>query len=103
MARDQMLSEAAGKRHQMIGRDRSGDRYAHRFHLLADPGLAAPIARCVPAGCFADFELKDDVPKKFRAAAGGGRVLFADASGRGITIPLSFNGFTQALDALAKE
>ena len=26
-----------------------------------DPGLAAPFRRCVPAGCFADIEIKDDM------------------------------------------
>ena len=69
----------------------------------SDPGMVSSFSRCLPVGCFADFELKDDVPKKFGAAQGGGRVFFADASGHSITIPLSFNGFTQALDALAKE
>jgi invasion protein IalB len=69
----------------------------------SDPGIVSPFARCLPAGCFADFELKDDISKKFAAAHGAGKVVFADASGRNIAIPLSFNGFTQALDALAKE
>ena len=69
----------------------------------SDPGIASPFARCLPVGCFADFELKDDVSKTFAAARGAGRVTFADAGGHGIAIPLSFNGFTQALDALAKE
>src|SRR5215831_12323276 len=31
----------------------------------ADPGIAAPFARCAPIGCLADFELKDDVRRNF--------------------------------------
>lgn len=68
-----------------------------------DPGLAAPFARCIPAGCFADFDVRDDALKKFRAAAGPGKLSFVDAAGHDIVIPLSFNGFGQAFDALAKE
>jgi invasion protein IalB len=68
-----------------------------------DPGIAAPFARCVPGGCVADFEVGDDVLKKFRAASGKGKISFADATGREITVPLSFNGFNQAFEALAKE
>jgi invasion protein IalB len=30
----------------------------------AGPGAAAPFTRYTPAGCFADFEVKDDVLKK---------------------------------------
>jgi invasion protein IalB len=69
----------------------------------ADPGITAPFARCLPAGCFADFDLKDDVLKKLRAAAGVGKLSFADAGGQNVSVPLSFNGFAQAYDALARE
>jgi invasion protein IalB len=68
-----------------------------------DPGLAAPFARCVPNGCVAEFELKDDVLKRLRAASGVGKVSFADAGGHQIDIPLSFKGFNQAFEALSKE
>jgi invasion protein IalB len=69
----------------------------------SDPGMAAPFSRCVPVGCFADFEIKDDLLKKLRAASGAGKLTFADAGGHDVSIPLSFKGFGQALDALAKE
>jgi invasion protein IalB len=69
----------------------------------ADPGIAAPFARCASAGCFADFELKDDVLKKFRAASGNGKVTYADVAGHEVVVPLSFSGFSQAFEALAKE
>ena len=69
----------------------------------ADPGIAVPFARCAPVGCFADFELKDDVLKRFRAASGNGKVTYADVTGHEVVVPLSFSGFSQAFDALAKE
>jgi invasion protein IalB len=47
----------------------------------ADPGVAAPFARCAPTGCFVDFEIKDDVLKKFRAASGNGKITYADVTG----------------------
>ena len=68
-----------------------------------DPGLTAPFARCVPGGCFAEFELKEDTLKKLRAASGAGKLSFADAGGHDVAVPLSFNGFAQAYDALLKE
>jgi invasion protein IalB len=66
----------------------------------ADPGVAAPIDKCVPAGCFADFEIKDDYLKKLRAADGNGRLGFKNASGRDVSAPVSFKGFHAALEAL---
>jgi len=68
-----------------------------------DPGIAAPFARCAPNGCFADFELKDEVMRKLRAASGVGKLSFADAGGREIDVPISFKGFNQAFEALAKD
>lgn len=70
----------------------------------ADPGIVAPFDRCLPGGCFADFEIKDDIIKKFRAAgAKPGKVTFKAANGQDVAIPLSFKGFAQAFDALSKD
>jgi invasion protein IalB len=69
----------------------------------ADPGTTAPFARCAPTGCFADFDLKDDTLKKFRAASGNGKITYADVTGHEVVVPLSFSGFSQAFEALAKE
>lgn len=71
----------------------------------ADLGVTAPFARCLPGGCFAVFDLKDDVLRKFRATSTTtpGKLSFADAGGREVVVPLSFKGFGQAFDALAKE
>jgi invasion protein IalB len=55
------------------------------------------------AGCFAEFALKDDMLKKLRSAASVGKFSFADAGGHPVTVPISFNGFGAAFDALAKK
>jgi invasion protein IalB len=68
-----------------------------------DAGITTPFRRCVPAGCFAEVELKDDVQKKFRASAEPGKILFKDAAEREVAIPLSFKGFAQAFEALLKQ
>ena len=68
-----------------------------------DVTLAAPFDKCVPIGCFADFELKDDLFQKIRATDGAGKMMFKDAGGHDVTIPMSFKGFRQAFDALSKE
>lgn len=58
--------------------------------------------RCVTGGCVADATIDDDKVKRWRAQTERGRVLFKDAAGRDTTIPFSFRGLAQALDALAK-
>ena len=69
-----------------------------------DAGISTPFRRCVPAGCFAEIELKDDLQKKFRAAAAEpGKIVFKDAADRDVAIPLSFKGFAQAFEALLKQ
>jgi invasion protein IalB len=68
-----------------------------------DPGITAPFDICIPGGCIARFDIKDDVLQKFRAADGAGKLAFKDATGHDVAVPLSFKGFHQALDALTKE
>ncbi len=58
--------------------------------------------RCLPGGCFANAEMKDDALRRYRAQAERGRVQFKDGGGRDIVLPFSFRGLAQALDALAK-
>ena len=59
--------------------------------------------RCLPGGCFADAVLKDDVLARWRGLSEAGQLIFKDAGGQDVTLPLSFRGLSQALDALAKE
>jgi invasion protein IalB len=59
--------------------------------------------RCIPSGCFADAPLGDDVVKQWRKASEAGRIVFRDAAGRDLALPLSVRGLDQAIEALAKE
>ena len=68
----------------------------------SDPGLVATFKRCL-AGCFADFEIKDDMIKKFRSMTEPGQIQFKDGTTKDISLPLSFKGFGAAFDALSKE
>ncbi len=68
----------------------------------ADAGFSAPFDHCVPAGCFVEFDLKDDIVKKLRATEGVGKATFKDSSGHDIAVPVSFKGFREAFDALGK-
>ena len=58
--------------------------------------------RCLPGGCFADAEVKDDDMKRWKAQTGNGRLLFKDGAGHDVPLPFSFRGLPQALDGLAK-
>jgi invasion protein IalB len=58
--------------------------------------------RCLPGGCFADAEMKDDMLQHWRAQTSQGQVRFKDSAGRDVALPFSFRGLAQALDALAK-
>ena len=61
-----------------------------------------PWRRCMPIGCIADLELKDDLLRRWRAQAAVARLSFKDSTGREVAWPWSFRGLAQALDALAK-
>ncbi|RAI32442.1 invasion associated locus B family protein [Rhodoplanes serenus] len=65
--------------------------------------LALAHKRCMPAGCFADAELGDDMLRRLRARTEPGRIEYKDAIQRDVAVPLSFKGFAAALDALAKQ
>ncbi|GJE70803.1 invasion associated locus B family protein [Methylorubrum podarium] len=67
------------------------------------PSLELAWRRCQQGGCLADAALSEDVLKRWRGSAEPGRILFKDAAGREIALPLSMRGLGPALDALAKE
>ncbi len=58
--------------------------------------------RCIPGGCIADREVRDDMLARWRAHTGAGSITLKDAAGRDVAVPISFRGLAQALDALAK-
>ena len=68
-----------------------------------DPGLTRGFKRCVPAGCFADIDIKDDVVKRLRAATANWTITFKNSAQQDAVVPLSFKGFNQAFDVLLKE
>lgn len=59
--------------------------------------------RCVPGACIADGEPAAAVIQRFRSRTEPARLTFKDAGGRDVTVPFSFRGLAQALDALARE
>lgn len=59
--------------------------------------------RCVPAGCFADAVAGDELLRHWRRSGEAGRILFKDATGRDVALPLSTRGLDPALEALARE
>jgi invasion protein IalB len=67
-----------------------------------EPGVALTWRRCLPMGCFADAPADDDLVKRLRGSTEKGRLIFNEASGREIVLPLSLTGLAQALDALPK-
>jgi len=67
-----------------------------------DKPVELTYRRCLPAGCFADTDAKDDILAKWRTQAGRGRLVFKDGASRDIVLPFSFRGLAQALDAMAK-
>jgi invasion protein IalB len=68
-----------------------------------DKPVELTYRRCLPTGCFADADARDDVLSRWRAQTGRGRLAFKDGANRDIALPFSFSGLEQALDALAKQ
>ena len=68
-----------------------------------EPGVSASFKRCIGNACFADTDLNDDAIKKLRTRTQNGKLLFKDAAQRDVTVPVSFKGFADAFDVMAKE
>jgi invasion protein IalB len=68
-----------------------------------EPGISATFKRCIGNGCFADTDLSDDAAKRLHARTENGKLLFKDASQRDVAIPVSFKGFADAFDVMAKD
>lgn len=66
--------------------------------------LAAELVwrRCLPGGCFADIDVREEQSDRWRSQTDKGRLKFKDGSGRDVVLPFSFRGLAQALDALEK-
>lgn len=59
--------------------------------------------RCISGACFSDASLSDEAVSKLRSRTEAGRIDYRDGTDRDASLPLSFRGFSQALDALARE
>ena len=59
--------------------------------------------RCLPGGCYADADLKDEQISRWKQQSEKGQLQFDDAAGRKVSLPFSFRGFAQSIDALNKE
>jgi len=64
--------------------------------------IDVPWLRCLPGGCVATVELKEEDIKRWKTQTGNGRMMFKDGAGRELPLPFSFRGFAQAMDGLAK-
>jgi invasion protein IalB len=76
-------------------------------HIAADEkdesGIDLTWRRCLPGSCIADANFDPETIKDWRGRSVAGKLTFKDATGRVLTIPFSFRGLAQSLDALAKE
>ncbi len=59
--------------------------------------------RCLPVGCFAESTATDEAARRWRGESGQGRIVYKNGLDRDVTIPVSFRGLAQALDALARQ
>jgi invasion protein IalB len=75
-------------------------------HLRTDQndkwGVELNWLRCIPGGCFADAELTDATLAHWHDLDTIGSIVFTDAAGDEISLPMTFHGFGQALDAFKK-
>lgn len=58
--------------------------------------------RCIPRRCYADAVVNDATLKQLRERTDPGKIEFKDALQHDVSLPLSFRGLPEALDALAK-
>jgi invasion protein IalB len=65
--------------------------------------VSAPFKWCVSTRCLADFDLADNDIKILRAQKEPAKILYKTATQADVSIPVSFNGFSDALDALLKQ
>lgn len=67
------------------------------------PTLSAPFKWCTARRCFANRDLSDADIKNLRIQKTQAKLVYKTASQTDVSIPISFSGFSDALDALQKE
>jgi len=65
--------------------------------------ITAPFKWCTSTRCLAEADLSDANIKTLRTQKEPGTLVYKTASQADVSIPVSFNGFGEALDALQKE
>jgi invasion protein IalB len=65
-------------------------------------GFELAWLRCIPGGCFADAALNDATLAHWHSLNDIGGIVFRDAAGDEVSLPMTFRGFGDALDALKK-
>lgn len=77
---------------------------AVRFAIDEKDEGAAELSwkRCLPGGCVADTEIRDEMLRVWRAQSGSGQIRYVIGSGQKVNVVFSFRGLAIALDNLAK-
>jgi invasion protein IalB len=65
--------------------------------------VSATFKLCVAGRCIAEADLTNDQIDKIRAQTEAGSVEYANAAQANVSLPVSFHGFAEAMDALKKE
>jgi invasion protein IalB len=68
-----------------------------------EPLLTMPFLSCVRGQCVAEVDLTPDGVNRLRAQTAPVRMTYKSAAQSEVTIPLSLNGFGDAIDALSKQ
>jgi invasion protein IalB len=72
--------------------------------LIADASaITTAFEWCIAPRCLADVDLTDNEIRNLRAQRKAGRIVYKNGSQADVSIPLSFNGFSDALEALQGE
>src|SRR5262249_23114287 len=67
------------------------------------PAVTATFKWCTNTRCLADADLSDADLRRLRVQKDQGQIAYKNALQGDVSIPMSFNGFDEALDALQKE
>jgi invasion protein IalB len=71
--------------------------------ITSDSEISATFKWCAATHCLADTNLTSDDINSLRTQRQPGRIVYKNVSQADVSIPVSFNGFSEALDALQKE
>lgn len=80
-----------------------GDKAGVRVTVAEKEEALAVFQRCTPGGCFGEVGLGDDTFKRWRGFGEAGQIRWQDAGKREVALPISFRGFSAAVDALQRE